>query len=155
MANPEMLMGELFDARLLLHTGAKTASAVGSVSYIDLGPGTPAQFMGVCVDVTAMDIVSNDESYDIVIQGSPDTSFTAATSAELAAIHLGAKEIKRTDTDKDDYLGRHWFAVANMGYSADNTPVSPYRYIRAYFVVAGTTPSVTCKIHLVPLQPKR
>jgi hypothetical protein len=154
MANAEMLMGETFDARLLLHTGAKTSSGVGSVAYIDLGPGTPAQFMAAIIDLTAFDIVSNDETYDIVIQGSPDTSFTAATSAELAAIHIGAKETKRTDTDKDDFLGRHFLAFANMGYSADNTPVSPYRYIRAYFVVAGTTPTITGKIHLTPLQPK-
>jgi hypothetical protein len=125
------------------------------VSYIDLGPGTPAQFMAAIVDITALDIANADESYDIVIQGSPDSSFTAATSAELAAIHIGAKGTKRTDTDKDDYLGRHFFACANMGYSAANTPVNPYRYIRAYFVVAGTSPSITCKIHLAPLQPKK
>ena len=114
--------------------GAIAASAAAQVDsaakYVDVGTGL---FRGkMILDVSALEIADNNETYDIVIQGSPDTTFTAATSVELVSLHLGAMEIKRTDTNKDDGTGRYklYFDNENDG--------TFYRYIRVYTVVGGT-----------------
>jgi len=136
------------DDRLLLHTGAKTSSGAGSVAYIDLG-SNPAEFIKVFLDVTAIDIASNDEIYSIVLQGSNTTAFTDSGIADLATKQLGAKETKITDCDKDDYTGRFAFGAFNIDYSAANTPVK-YRYIRLYVVAAIASSSITFTAYAVP-----
>src|SRR5262245_15239855 len=98
--------GYTFDVNLQLKdAGAVTSSAAaqvsGSAKIVPVGSGL---FTGdVVIDVSAMDIVSNDEIYDIVLCGSPDSDFgTAGNIVELAQISLGTKEAKRTDSDADD-----------------------------------------------------
>lgn len=119
---------EFKDAGLVAASAA--ANVDGAAKVVDLGTG---HFKGqMILDVSALEIASNDETYDIVIQGSPDSAFTAATSVEFCALHLGAKEIKRTDTDKDDATGRFklYFDNENNG--------TYYRYARIFTVVAGS-----------------
>jgi len=124
-----------FDSELeFKDAGLVAASAAAQVDsaakYVDVGTGL---FKGCMIlDVSALEIASNDEIYDIVIQGSPDTDFTAATIADLASINLSAAEVKRTDCNKDDSTGRYklYFDNENDG--------TYYRYIRIYTVVAGT-----------------
>lgn len=124
-----------FDAELeFKDSGLVASSAAAQVDsaaqVVDLGTG---HFKGMMIiDVSALEIASNDEAYTIVIQGSPDSTFTAATSVEFAALHLGAKETKLTDTDKDDAAGRFkiYFDNENNG--------TYYRYARVYTVVAGS-----------------
>jgi hypothetical protein len=132
--------------------GAFTASAAGS-DILDMGATNvghnndagPGRVTGdIMIDVTAMDIVSNDEIYDIVLQGSPDALFdTAANVQELAAISLGCSEAKRTDSDKDDVIGRYKIPVRNEFME------TVYRYLRLYVVAAGTTPSITFTAYFV------
>ena len=129
------------DDLLLKASAAVTSSAAGSL-ILDVGDGHigPAT---VVVDVSAMDIVSNDESYWIVLQGSPDAAFgTAGNIVELAAIHLGAKEIKLTDSDADDAVGRYIFHVRNERNG------TVYRYLRIYTVVVAASSSITYKAWL-------
>lgn len=129
------------DDLLLKASAAVTSSAAGSL-ILDVGDGLidPAT---VVVDVSAMDIVSNDEQYDIVLQGSPDAAFgTAGNIVELGSITLGCKEAKRTDGDADDTTGRFIFHVRNERNG------TVYRYLRIYTVVAGTTPTITYKAWL-------
>ncbi len=143
---------------VLKDAGAITASAAGTVSSAAAvfdtqgdtnsiaGFNRPADaelHFSVLVDISAVDIVSNDESYWIMIQGSPDAAFTAAGVAELCAIHVGAKETKLSDSDKDDVVGRYIFSGSNERVG------TVYRYLRAYIVVAGTTPSINATIRLV------
>lgn len=124
-----------FDANLeFKDAGLVAASAAAQVDsaakYVDVGTGL---FKGcMIIDVSALEIASNDEIYDIVIQGSPDTDFTAATLCELAQLNLSASEVKRTDCDKDDSTGRYklYFDNENDG--------TYYRYLRLYTVVAGS-----------------
>ena len=124
-----------FDANLeFKDAGLVAASAAAQVDsaakYVDVGTG---HFKGMMIiDVSALDLVGNDEIYDIVIQGSPDTDFTAATIADLAALNLSASEVKRTDCNKDDSTGRFkiYFDNENNG--------TYYRYLRVYTVVAGS-----------------
>jgi hypothetical protein len=133
---------EMKDAGLVATSAAATVDS--SAKYLDVGTGL---FKGcVILDVTALEIADTDETYDIVIQGSNATAFTAASSVELVALHLGAKQIKRTDTDKDDGTGRFklYFDNENDG--------TFYRYIRIYTVVGGTiTNGINYSAFVVPM----
>lgn len=130
------------DDNLKMQTaGAVTASAAGT-SIRDVGSGFMAG--DLLVEVTAMDIVSNDEIYDIILQGSPDAAFgTAGNIQELMALSLSAKEVKRSDSDKDDVTGRFVLPFRNQWGA------TTYRYLRLYIVVAGTTPSINFAAWLV------
>lgn len=124
----------IFDAEMeFKDAGLVAASAAATVDsaakYVDVGTGL---FKGcIIIDVSALEIASNTEIYDIVVQGSNTTAFTAAGIVELAAMNLSAKEVKRTDCDKDDATGRFklYFDNENNG--------TFYRYLRIYTVVAG------------------
>jgi len=124
-----------FDANLeFKDAGLVAASAAAQVDsaakYVDVGTGL---FKGcMIIDVSALEIASNDEIYDIVIQGSNTTAFTATGIVELAQLNLSASEVKRTDCDKDDSTGRYklYFDNENDG--------TYYRYLRIYTVVAGS-----------------
>lgn len=123
-----------FDAALeFKDAGAVAASAAATVDsaakVVNVGSGL---FQGCMIlDVTALDIDGNNEIYDIIVQGSPVAAFTAAGVVELAALNLSAKEVKRSDCDKDDDIGRYkiYFDNENNG--------TFYPYLRIYTVVAG------------------
>lgn len=142
---------QVVDANTILKdAGALTASAAcqvgGSARVIDTGASIgPSAGMGdgpltpgtIVIDVTAMDITSTNEIYDIVLQGSPDAAFgTAGNIVELATLSLGAKGPKRTDCDKDDVIGRYLLPFVNW-YAGTH-----YRYLRLYVAIGGTTPSI-------------
>lgn len=112
--------------------GASAAATVGgSAKVLDLGAGFVEG--NIVLDVSALEIASADESYDIVVQLSPDSNFgTAGNIIEQCAKHLGAKATKRTDCDKDDATGRYVLPVTNENRG------TVYRYLRLYTVVAGT-----------------
>jgi hypothetical protein len=128
-------VGGIFDAEMeFKDAGLVAASAAATVDdaaqVVDVGLGL---FKGCMIlDVSALEIADNDEIYDIVVQGSPDSTFTAATIADLASLNLSAKEVKRTDCNKDDGTGRYkiYFDNENDG--------TYYQYVRLYTVVAGT-----------------
>jgi len=119
---------EFKDAGLV---GTSAAAEVdGSAKYVDVGTG---HFKGqMIIDVSALEIATGDESYDIVIQGSNTTAFTAAGIVDLCEMNVGAKGAKRSDCDKDDATGRFklFFDNENNG--------TYYQYIRIFTVVAGT-----------------
>lgn len=123
-----------YDANAVLHDGtAKTADAAGSVAYYDVGAA--ARFPAVAV-INATALVGNDgdETYDVIIQGSTDSAFTAP-------VQLGSMAIVRLLT------GRYTILFDND----QNGTV--YRYIRVYFDVGGTTPSISADVFLAPLFP--
>ena len=149
--------GRQLDASLILKASAAVTSSAAGTLILDLAPGDkPSPSDGdaevwngqAIINVTAMDIVSNDEAYTIVIQGSPDAAFgTAGNIKDLVQYHLGAKEIKLTDSDMDDAIGKHTINFSNY----QNGVV--YRYVRIYTVVAGTTPSITYSAYASPFPP--
>jgi len=119
---------EFKDAGLVASSAAAQVDSAAAV--IDVGDGLFKACM--ILDVTALDIDGNNELYDIVVQGSTVAAFaTAGSIVELAAINLSAKEMKRTDSDKDDAVGRFkiYFDNENNG--------TYYRYLRVYTVCAG------------------
>ena len=150
------------DTLLDLQATATAYTASGVVgSIIDLGgngaggvvrghkleSSEQAVIMGdLLLEVSALDIASNDEIYDLVLQFSSDSDFgTAGNIQDGVSISLGAKEVKRTDSDKDDAVGRFILPFRN---EFDGTT---YRYVRLYAVVAGTTPSITLTARLAKM----
>ena len=119
---------EFKDAGLVAASAAATVDSAAAV--IDVGTGL---FKGcMIIDVTALDIDGDNEIYDIIVQGSTVAAFaTAGSIVELAALNLSAKEVKRSDSDKDDAVGRYkiYFDNENNG--------TEYRYLRVYTVCAG------------------
>lgn len=117
----------------LQDAGLVSSSAAGT-RILDLGPGAGIRFGAVVIDVSAIEIASNDEAYTIHVQASSDAAFgTAGNVVELASVLLGAKETKLSDSDRDDAVGRRILMYYNA--AEDMTPL---RYLRLYITVAGT-----------------
>jgi hypothetical protein len=122
------------DSGLVAATAA--AQVGGSNKVIDVGQARVE--MAVIIDVTAVEIASNDEEYDIIVQGSTDSSFTAGTIENLAHLNLGAQEVRQglsASTVKDSATGRYELMFTN---EQDDTI---YRYLRMITVVAGSIAS--------------
>lgn len=118
-----------FDAELLLEDAAgvtKTASYDGA--SLDLGagyaPGGIGQPAAAVVQVSALDTADTDETYTAVVEESADNSTFTPAGPEIAITATGALSVP--------------------GFISK-------RYVRLKLTLAGTTPSITYKAHLVPL----
>jgi len=116
------------------------AGALGATAQIvDFGAGTMHGEM--VVDVTAIEIASNNEYYDLQLQGSTSSSF-AGTITALAELKLGANEV--LVGDQDSAIGRYRIPFCNE--TPDGTK---YRYGRVYCSVGGSvTTGITFSAHL-------
>lgn len=132
------------DAALILKDSyAVTASAAANVAseakVLDTGfvtGGPNALFKGVAViDITAMDVSSADELYTIIIQGSNSSTFASGIE-NLAELDIGASASRKGGAGVS-LIGRYELIFQNE--QADVM----YQYIRAYILVAGTTPTIT------------
>jgi D-serine deaminase-like pyridoxal phosphate-dependent protein len=129
-----------FDANTELsdQTAAVTASAAatvdGSAKIIDFGANTRVDAWAV-INVTALDIASNDELYTFTIQGSSSASF-ASDIQNLASISFGATEV-RPGGAIDSTVGQY-----EVGFTNEQDDVI-YRYVRLYRTIAGTSPTIT------------
>jgi hypothetical protein len=122
-----------FDALLeMKDAGLVAASAAAQVDsaakIVDLGVG---RFEGLLVvDVSAIEIASNDELYRIVVQGSSSATF-ASDIQNLASLDLGATEV-RDGSGIDSVAGRYEIPFQN-----EQNDIR-YRYLRVYTFVDGT-----------------
>jgi hypothetical protein len=116
---------QLKDAGLI---AADAACQVASADKIlDVGTG---RFEGkAIIDVSAIEIASNDEVYKISIQGSSSASF-ASDIVDLGILELGALEVIGGDVDST--TGRYILPFSNEKNGVY------YRYIRGYVDVTGT-----------------
>lgn len=114
--------------------GAITADTADS-NIIDTGSGPGQVLEGVyIIDITAIDIASNDETYTLHLQGSNSASF-ASGNVVLAATVVG-KGSSIVTNGADQQTGRIVLPFRNDKLG------TVYRYLRAYTDVAGTTPSI-------------
>jgi hypothetical protein len=133
MATASQIRSYTFDADLRLKDAglvASTAAAtVGSnAKVVTVGDAT---FKGVAViDVTAVEIASNNELYTVAIQGSTSATF-ASDVQNLAIIDFGATEV-RPGGAIDSLTGRYELIFLN---EQDGIV---YPYIRLHTTVAGT-----------------
>lgn len=121
------------DALIMKAAGLIVASAAVA-TIIDTGPGAGYRVGCVDLNITAVEIASTDELYDIVVQGSNSATFaTASGIVDLASIPIAAAAVNRTDSDYAQVVGNRRLMFDNAD-PAGNV----YRYIRLYTVVAGT-----------------
>lgn len=116
---------EMKDAGLVAADAA--AQVDGSNKILAVGDAT---FKGVLVvDVSAIEIASNDEVYRICVQGSSSATF-ASDVQNLAVLPLGATEVNPGGAI-DSVTGRYelWFSNQQAGVT--------YPYIRVYTDVNG------------------
>jgi hypothetical protein len=145
-----------FDAQNAF-TSAQTLTATGYLNnlnsgQLDLGSALPTSGAGRttgmwCLDITAIDVSSNDESYKFCLFGSNNVAFTNG-DVELLAFHDFAAVT----------AGRQVATILGASPAIPPTGAAGtilqipftnlmqrivYRYLRSYVVIAGTTPSVT------------
>lgn len=134
MADTQNRRSYTFDATLQLKdAGLVAASAAAQVSSAAciLNVGS-APYMGVAViDVSAIEIDTGNEDYQIIIQGSASSTFASGIE-NLAALDLGATSSGRKGGGQDSVTGRYELPFINVQRD------TVYPYIRAYTVVAGT-----------------
>ena len=115
---------------ILKDAGLVAADAAGQVDgedvIVNLGAGLVTG--NLVVDVTAIEIASNDEKYAIKLQGSSESDF-ADTIEDLAIIELGAAEVLGGDLDSD--TGRYI-----VPFRTERNGVI-YPYARLYTDVSG------------------
>jgi hypothetical protein len=116
---------EFKDAGLVAADAAATVDSVAKI--VDLGEGL---FEGnMIVDVTAIEIASNDEKYEIQVQLSDSSSF-ASGIVQGPTLCLGALETL-IGTDTDSTVGRYVLPFRNEWNG------TWYRYARVYTNVTG------------------
>jgi hypothetical protein len=130
-----------YDAALLLKAAGLVAATADGTLILDVGGGAPNPIIGfleadMIIDVTALEVDTNDESYIIILEGSPDPTFgTAANIAVLSRTVIGstgAAAQAPQGTSVVDAVGRYTVPVRN-----ERNGVT-YRYLRIRTVVAGT-----------------
>lgn len=113
------------DAGLVAADAAATVDSVAKIA--NLGAGVVEGKL--VLDVTALEIASNDEVYKVTLQGSSKSDF-ADSIVDLAEITLGAAEV--IGGDQDSETGRYQVPFC----TEKNGTVWPY--VRVYTDVAGT-----------------
>ncbi len=119
---------ELKDAGLVAVSGAGTVDSLPKV--LNLGPEVVEGKM--VIDVSALEIASDNELYRIKLQGSAAHDFSSKVE-DLAILELGAKEVLGGDQDSEP--GRYVLAFSN----AKGLYVWPY--VRLYTDVSGSVAS--------------
>ncbi len=128
------------DVELMLADGAAavTADGVSQVGgqavNIQLGPG---RFEGVLIiDVSAIDISSADEVYNLILEGASSNAFSA--TEVLTQYALGATAV-RPHGAVNSVIGRYEIPFITEQHD------TVYDWVRLYADVGGTTPSITFK----------
>lgn len=115
-----------YDDALNLKDASLIASSEASSTILDMGP---ALWEGdLVIDITALEVASGDEIYDIYLEGSNVAAMTSG-SVTLATIQVGNAG---APADADTATGRFVVPVRNE----QNGEI--YRYCRVGVTIAGT-----------------
>lgn len=123
-----------YDAELLLKAAGLIGATADSTLILDVGNGLICSCL--VIDVTALEVDSNNESYEVILQGSSDAAFgTPANIAPLASMTFGDHAATRNAVltmGADDTVGRYVVPFRNERNG------TTYRYLRLTNVVVGT-----------------
>lgn len=122
---------QLKDAGLVAADAAWQVSAANKI--LDLGGAAEVGRIdgNLHIEVTAIEIASNDELYKLHFQVSSSATF-ASTIYSTLIVELGALEVLTGGQDVDSATGHYVFPVSN------DFNGTLYRYCRGYTDVAGT-----------------
>ena len=123
-----------FDALTVFEEALTTAVTANLANILTVGDGRIDAI--AVLDITALDIVTTDETYNVYIQGSSSATF-ASDIENLAAYDLADTASRDGGADVTSLIGRHEIHFSNSMNGVE------YKYIRARIVIAGTTPSIT------------
>lgn len=118
-----------YDDALSLKDAGLVGSTTTEATILDLGEGLVDGFL--VLDVSAVEVATGDEIYNIVLEGSNVAAMTSG-SVSLGGIEMGNAT---APADADTSIGR--FAVPIRNEQNGTT----YRYVRIYTEVAGTIDS--------------
>ena len=122
----------------LKDAGAITADAAatvgGSAQVLDMGGGHLGDNAKVVIDISAAEVDTGNELYEIKVQGTNTAAFGGTDIVDLIVIRLGDAAVLAGASDLT--TGRY---VIPFSLTQGDTT---YRYIRAYTDVTGTTPSI-------------
>lgn len=146
-----------FDAMLDLSGGAQTLTATGYMGSPNTVPWGAGRVGGImAIDVSAIDVSSGDETYKFHLFGSNDNSFGNG-NVELLAFHdlAAAAAVRQVAT----ILGASP-AIPPSGLTGTMIYLPflnlmqriTYQYLRGYVVIGGTTPSITFRSWVAPLE---
>jgi len=112
-----------------------TLPSIDDVSSIT--PQQPRIDAMAIFDVTAIDISSGNETYQIDIMVSNDPAFAAGNVVCAAGVQMGkGASLRGAVAQKDSVIGRYEIPFTN------NIAGAIYQYCKAYLTAGGTTPSV-------------
>lgn len=124
-------------------TATGSAQVGGSDEILDLGSADVLCIGDVVIDVSAIDIASTDEVYNILLEGSDSSTFASGIEV-LAACLLGDGTTLLGETTVDSDTGRYILPFRNERNGRK------YRYVRLRHVISGTTPSINYTAFLCP-----
>jgi len=128
-----------YDA-ILKDAEAVTSSGYGEVDsaakVVNIGPGLVRG--NVIIDISAIDVLSKDELYEIHLMGGSDESFTQEVS--LCSKELGHSA--SLEGNRDSKAGRYVLPFQN------EMAGRIWPYVRIRHVLAGTTPSINYEARL-------
>ena len=130
-----------YDFKLFDLAAVTTCNATinATATIIDVGAGLIEA--NAVIDVTAIEIASDDELYTLTVQGSTSSTF-ASVVQDLAILELGAKEVLNYG-DVDSTIGRHILPLRN-----ERDGVT-YQYLRLICDVTGdVTTGITFSAYL-------
>jgi len=125
-------------------TSTQVNSNAAGAAYLDLGDSLVHG--AVVIQTSDVDCASDNESYKIELQGGADTSFTAATNAILAMLHLGPEET--TGAVPADTTGDSPDAAVYYVPFCNDFGGTTHRYVRLKVTITGTSPTITYVAHL-------
>lgn len=118
---------QMKDAGLIAADAA--AQVGGADKIVDVGGG---EVRGdLVIDVTAVEVASNDELFLICLEGSSSATFTTIARL-LAVLALGATEVLPGAEEIDSIIGRYIVPFSNVRNG------TAWRYLRVYTDVTGT-----------------
>ena len=131
---------EFKDAGLVASSAAAQVDSAAQI--VDIGTG---HFKGMMiVDVSAIEIASNTEVYNVCVQLSSSATF-ASTIQTAAKLELGSNEVLLGD--QDSAVGRYKLFFDN------EVNGTYYRYARVYTVVAGDVATgINYTAYAIPMQ---
>lgn len=134
VAHLNLYSQKTYDASLLLKAAGLVAATANGALILDVGIGLLD--CALVIDATAVEIDTTDESYEVIVQGSPDATFaTAGNIVSLGSIVIGhASSVRLTSQGQGttDVPGRFLVPIRNEKNGV------LYRYMRLRTVVVGT-----------------
>jgi hypothetical protein len=143
------------DTLLAFSTGATfqtltSTNYFGAPTTLDIGPGRFEAYLGLLF--TQRKQSAGDESYSVHLLGSNDSAWTDGNVEILMSQNFGALRSIATIPGASPAMPSGYGPLGELNVFPFTNLKSriAYRYLRAYAVISGTSPSMTCDAWIAP-----